>query len=134
MPTRPSSPRLNGRHCIYDRHLSAANPPTPTPYTAVRYVPPLIRHILPCRHFAAQRSPGKPGETQNPTPAVNPSPVRRCLPRDLSWPKNPDFYEQYRGQLSPVGCQMLIDVGHSFYRRYLLVRESPRASPSRVFY
>lgn len=44
---------------------------------------------------------------------------RRCFPRDLSWPKNPDFYENYKGHLSPVGCQMLVDTGRSFRTRYL---------------
>jgi hypothetical protein len=44
----------------------------------------------------------------------------KCVSRDLSWPKNPEFYESYRGHLSPIGCEQLINVGLDLRERYVI--------------
>eukprot|EP00959_Pyramimonas_sp_CCMP1952_P074861 1564301-Pyramimonas_sp.AAC.1 len=43
----------------------------------------------------------------------------KCVTRDLSWPKNPAFYKSYKGHLSPVGCEQLINVGKDLRERYV---------------
>lgn len=49
-------------------------------------------------------------------------PIKR-IDGDLSWPLNDHFWENYSGQLTPIGMQQLIDIGRdlkSYYHDFLL--------------
>lgn len=38
---------------------------------------------------------------------------------DLSWPRRPQFWESYKGHITPVGCKQLQDIGAALAKRYV---------------
>lgn len=46
-------------------------------------------------------------------------PTKRPVPGDVSWPRRAQFWESYKGHLTPVGCKQLQDIGSALAARYL---------------
>mmetsp|Transcript_69973 Transcript_69973/g.227802 ORF Transcript_69973/g.227802 Transcript_69973/m.227802 type:complete len:682 (+) Transcript_69973:28-2073(+) len=45
-------------------------------------------------------------------------PTKPPVPGDLSWPRRQQFWESYKGHITPVGCKQLQDIGTVLSARY----------------